>query len=446
MGPVEAAGGPPTRPNGVTGRPACLAVALTVGVLLSVGAISACQSSDPLSGKIAQPPVVVVGSWTGGERDALLAVIDEFTTRSGVQVEYIETRDLDGVIRQRLSDGEPLDVAGVNGPRHLAELARSGALQPLAPAIDVNAYKSEIAPTFVDLGSVDGRLYGAFIKSSVKGLFWYRPETYGQGIPITWNDLLRLGQLASTGDTRPWCVGLASGASSGWPGTDWIESILIHQSGPDIYDSWVAGQLPWSSPEVRRAFEIYGQVVADNAVFGGRQSAINTEFTAAGDPLFSDPPGCLFLNQGSFMIPFLATNGRSAGRDFDFFPFPEMTPAYDGSVVGGGDLIALFSDKAAARDLVAFLVSSEGQAAWVASGGGVLSINSSVTNYPTTVERRAAELLVSATDFRFDGSDQMPTAMNEAFLKAVLEFTSDQRSLDDVLAHLDAVRQVAYGK
>jgi alpha-glucoside transport system substrate-binding protein len=417
-------------------------VGVVLGLLISIVLVAACQQAAAPT----QRPVVFLGSWTGSERDAFEAVTDEFTARTGNQVEYIETRDLDGVIKQRLHDGQPLDVAGVNGPRHLAELAGSGSLQPLAPAIDVNRYKAEIAPTFVSLGSVDGRLYGAFIKSSVKGLIWYRPRAFKRGTPITWDDLLRLGQSAAPGETKPWCVGLASGESSGWPGTDWIETILIHQSGPDVYDRWVAGVQPWSSPEVRRAFETFGQVVADDAVFGGEQGAIQTDFAASGDPLFSDPPGCMYLNQGSFMIPFLAANGRVAGQDFDFYPFPEMSAAYDGSVIGGGDLIALFSDNPAARDLVAFLTSSDGQAAWVATGGGVLSINSRVTDYPTPVELRAAQLLVSAKDFRFDGSDQMPSVMNEAFLKAVLEFTADQGKLLQILDNLDAVRQSAYAQ
>jgi alpha-glucoside transport system substrate-binding protein len=390
--------------------------------------------------------VVVVGSWTGSERVAFQAVLDAFTAKTGEAVEYVETRDLDGVIRQRLADGEPVDVGGVNGPQHLIELARSGLLKPLSSAIDVNAYKSQVAPTFVEMGSVDGRLYGAFIKSSVKGLIWYNPRDYQRGTPITWDDAVRLSAFSSTADTRPWCVGLASGASSGWPGTDWIETILIHQSGADVYDSWVSGQLAWSSTQVRRAFEIFGQVVADDAVFGGSQHAIDTEFTAAGAPLFTQPPGCLFLNQGSFMVPFLAGTTRMAGTDFDFFPFPEMAAAYDGSIVGGGDLVGLFSDNPGARDLIAYLVSAEGQSTWVATGGGVLSVNSGVSNYPTDVERRAAGLLISATAFRFDGSDEMPTAMSLAFMKAVLDFTRDQRNLPQILASLDDVRLTAYGQ
>jgi alpha-glucoside transport system substrate-binding protein len=386
--------------------------------------------------------VVVVGSWTGSERAAFESVLTEFTDRTGHAVEYIETRDLAGTIRQRLGDNSPLDLAGLNGSNHLAELARSGVLRPLTGSIDLGAYKRDVAPTFVELGSVDERPYGVFIKSSVKGLIWYSPGTFRRAVPATWDDMQRSGPADER--SRLWCVGLESGEATGWPGTDWIENILIRQSGPDVYDAWVAGRQPWTSPEVSRAFQAFGQVVADDSVFGGSAGAIETNFTAAGDPLFSDPPGCLFFEQGSFVVPFLADDGRMPGQDFDFFAFPQINPAYDGAVIGGGDLMGMFSANPAAQELIAYLISADGQGRWVATGGGVLSINGRVDDYPTDVERRAAALLTAARQFRFDGSDQMPTGMSQAFMRAVVDFTRNQRSLPEILADLERVRADAY--
>jgi alpha-glucoside transport system substrate-binding protein len=386
--------------------------------------------------------VVVVGSWTGSERAAFESVLARFSADSGHSVEYLETRDLAGTILQRLDDGQPLDLAGINGSTHLAELAHSGDLRPLSGSIDLGAYKQSVAPTFVELGSVDERPFGVFIKSSVKGLVWYSPGSFRRAIPATWDEMM--GYVPGDERSRLWCVGLESGEASGWPGTDWIENILIRQSGPDVYDSWVAGAHPWTSPEVTRAFQMYGHVVADDTVFGGSAGAITTDFTDAGDPLFTNPPGCLFFQQGSFAVPFLAEGGRAAGEDFDFFPFPQISPSFDGAVIGGGDLMGLFSDNHAARELISFLISTEGQQAWVSTGGGVLSINSRVHDYPTNVEGRAAALLASARQFRFDGSDQMPTEMRTAFLRAVLDFTANQRDLPSILADLEEVRADAY--
>jgi alpha-glucoside transport system substrate-binding protein len=311
-------------------------------------------------------------------------------------------------------------------------------------AIDLGAYKSAVAPTFIDLGTVDGRLVGAFIKTTAKGLIWYDPSVFQGAAPGTWDELQRAAQATATGGTRPWCVGLASGESSGWPGTDWIENLVIRQSGPDVYDRWVAGDVAWTSREIRRAFEAYGQVVEDKVVFGGRDGAMAADFTTVGDALFTSPPGCVFLQQGSFIVPFLAHSNRAPGVDFDFFPFPEVNPAFDGSVVGAGDLIVLMTDKPAARGLMAFLLSDEAQTAW-AETGAALSVDSRVAAYPSEIATRMARVLTSAEEFRFDGSDAMPAAMQSAFLRAILDFTADQRRLPDILARLDAVQAQAYG-
>jgi alpha-glucoside transport system substrate-binding protein len=416
-----------------------MAAVVTAATLVAACARSPATSADPPQG-----PLRVVVSWTGQELTAFQSVISVFQRRTGAEVEYLETRDLEGTISRELTAGRWLDLAGLTGPLHMAQLARSGVLRDLRDAIDLGAYKADVAPTFVELGTVDGRLVGAFIKSTIKGLIWFNPKVYRLGTPPTWTDLQRVAGQAAQGDTRPWCMGFESKESSGWPGTDWIEEILLRQSGPLAYDDWVAGRLPWTSREVRNAFELFGEVVADGVVAGGDAAALGTNFASAGEPLFTTPAGCLFLNQASFMPLFFASNGHAPGVDFDFFPFPEINPEFAGSIVGAGDLFGLLSDRPLARQLMAFLVSREGQELLVARGGA-LSVNARVTTYPTAIAAREASMLSAADHFRFDGSDLMPPAMGTAFLKAVLDFTAHSQELDRILAGLDETRRTAYG-
>ena len=388
--------------------------------------------------------VEVLGSWTGEELAAFRAALAPWEERTGVSVDYSSTRDLTGVLQRRIAAGSPPDLAGLAGPAQMRELARSGALKDLGDVLDLGAYRSEVAPTFIELGTVDGRLVGIFLRSTVKGLVWYDPVVFQLGTPHTWDELQRMAAQARDRATSEWCVGLASLESSGWPGTDLVEQFLLRQGGPDAYDEWVAGDLRWTSNEVRRAFESYGQMVAEGSVHDGVLGALRTDFGTAGAPLFSDPPGCLFLVQGSFMPAFFEEAGQVGGEDYDFFPFPELSPAYGGAVIGAGDLFGLVTDNAAAQDLMRYLVSSEAQSLWVQQGGS-LSVNARVVDYPDPISQRAAELLTGADLFRFDASDLMPAAMNAAFYQAVLDYTTDQSRLNSILAQLDAVRQAAYG-
>lgn len=427
-----------TKPG--VGRTLRATVLRVVTLAVCITALTACAGRPASSGGT----VRVVGSWEGSELDAFLAVVAPFERRTGIQVLYSGTRDLRGAIGDALSRADPPDVAGLEGPAHMRELAEAGALMDLTHAIDVQAYKSSVAPTFVDLGTAGDRLVGTFVKSTLKGLIWYDPAKLRRGVPHTLSELADMAQLAMKGPTREWCVGLESAESSGWPGTDWIESFLLHDAGLGAYDRWVAGDLPWRSEAVRRAFESFGRVVAADAVFGGVEGALTTNFADAGDPLFADPPGCLLMLQGSFMPAFFDADGREPGRDYDFFPFPETDSSAGSSVIGGGDLMALMTTSPQAADLMDYLVSPEAQQLWV-TRGGALSVNRRVSDYPNAVVSREASLLVDAAHFRFDGSDLMPASMNAAFWKAVLDFAADQSRLDDLLADLDAIQDTAYG-
>lgn len=411
-------------------------ILLTVGLCAALlAAIAGCGQQAEAAGA----SVRVLGSWTGSEADAFQRVLAPFEQRTGIRVDYTTTRDLRGAIDDALGHGQPFDVVGLEGPAHLRELASAGALKDLGGVIDLQQYKQWVAPTFVELGSVDGELLGVFLKATVKGLIWYNPAVFRQGNPGSFADLGWMADRYVGARTRQWCVGLASRESSGWPGTDLIESFLIHQSGVPAYDRWVEGQLPWTSPEVRQAFLAYGRVVADDAVAGGAQAVLSTAFEKAGDPLFSDPPGCLFLHQGSFMPSFWDADGLVAGVDYDFMPFPPMNERDRGSVIGAGDLFGMLTDTAPGRQLMRYLVSRDAQEILVAQGGA-LSVDVRVSTYPNDLVRREAAVLTTAQHFRFDASDLMPPALNHAFWQAVLDFTADQSQLDQVLQRLEEVR------
>jgi len=74
-------------------------------------------------------------------------------------------------------------------------------------------------------------------------------------------------------------MGFEDSSSSGWPGTDWIEDILLHQSGPKYYDQWVAGTLPWTSEQVVRAWQAFGEIAnTPGQVHGGTRAELLTNY------------------------------------------------------------------------------------------------------------------------------------------------------------------------
>jgi len=420
------------------------------------GLIGACGGksggASPTSGGKIGGKVSVLATWGGSEQASFLAMIKPFEDQTGVEVDYEGTRDLNAVLTARVQGGNPPDLAGLPGPGQMADLARAGKLTDLSKVLDASAMKQQYSDSWLQLGQVDGKQAGIFVKAALKGLIWYDPTQFtkvSSGVtPKTFDDLVSLSnKIAATG-TTPWCIGLESGAASGWPGTDWLSDIVLRQSGPDAYDAWYQGKLKCSSPQIKQAWQTWGQIAANSKmVYGGKQSMLSANFGAAGDPMFSNPPKCYLYDQANFISDFFHTDNPSLKpvQDFTFFPFPDIDPKYSGAATVGGDLFGMFRDTPQARALISYLTTPQAQAIWV-KRGGALSPNKDVApdSFPDQLAGQENQIMASAKIVRFGAGDLMPAAMTDAFYKGVLDYVQNPGDLDSILANLDKAQADSY--
>jgi alpha-glucoside transport system substrate-binding protein len=407
----------------------------------SPGGGSAAPSSAG-GGDLAGQSVTVIGTWGGDEQKAFLSMVAPWEAQTGAKVNYTGTRDLNTVLTTGVASGVLPDLAGLPGPGQMTQWADS--LVDLGGVLDVPTYTSETAPALVTLGTVNDKLVGVFIKTAVKGLIWFNPKTsadIGTTPPASWDALQAYITANKSKAEASWCVGVESGAASGWPGTDWIEDIVLRQAGPDVYAQWYQGKVKWTDPAIKQAWTTFGDVVANS--FGGSSTVNATNFANAGDPLFKTPPGCLFHHQASFITGLGGFKTATAGTDYDFFQFPDINTQYTGAVEGAGDLFGMFHDTPAAKSLMAYLVTAPAQDIWVKIGGA-LSANKNATSYPDDISKRSAAILTNAKIFAFDASDLMPTSMNDAFWKGIVAYIKDPSQLDSILSNLDTVQADAY--
>jgi alpha-glucoside transport system substrate-binding protein len=403
------------------------------------GGGSSSDSSD-LHGQV----VNVIGTWGGDEQTAFLKMVAPWEQQTGAKVKYTGTRDINTVLTTGVASGVLPDLAGLPGPGQMAEYAKDGVLQPLDNVLDMSAYNADTAPSLTALGKSDGKTYGVFIKAAIKGLIWYDPKVhdYSANPPKTFDDLMAQGATNQGQSKALWCLGIESGAASGWPGTDWIEDLVLRTAGPDVYTQWYEGKIKWSDPRIKQAFQMYvDDVVAKS--YGGSKTAVATNFGNAGDPLFASPPGCEFLHQASFITTFSQFKTHTSGTDYNFFPFPDINPQFAGAVEGAGDLFGMFHATPAAKSLMKYLVTAPAQDIWVKIGGA-LSANKNANDYPDDISKRSAQVLANAKIFVFDASDSMPTAMNDAFWTGMVNLTNGTKTVDQVLSDLDSAQKDAY--
>jgi alpha-glucoside transport system substrate-binding protein len=235
----------------------------------------------------------------------------------------------------------------------------------------------------------------------------------------------------------PWAVGIESGGATGWAGTDWIEDIMLRTAGPEVYDKWVANEIPFNDPAVKNAFKILEEIwMNPKYVYGGTNTILTTSFGDAPLPLFSNPPKAMMHRQGNFITGFFPENVQAnLEAEVGVFPLPSIDPEYGIPVLGGGDQFVVFNDTPEVREFMEFLATWESGELWAKSGGALFPyLNQDLDAYPNAIERSLAEALVNAKVFRFDASDLMPGQVGAGtFWTGIVDWLTG-KSLDSVLS------------
>jgi alpha-glucoside transport system substrate-binding protein len=391
--------------------------------------------------------VIVFGAFGGTEATAFEEVVKAFEAANpGIDVTYTGSSDFDTAIVVKIQAGDTPDIAGWPQPGGLARQARDGQLVPLWP--EITALIDKNYPSFwKDLGSVDGKPYGVFHRVNAKGWIWYNKaefEKAGYTAPKTWDELTALTEKMKASGRPPWCEGIESGAATGWKGTDWIENIMLRTQSVETYDKWIAGTLPFSSPEVKNAFEILGKIWLDpTAVYGGQQTIALTRVPDAANFLFDSPPKCWLHLQGSFVLNFFTNPDVLKNPDtyLGVFIMPPIDPNVTPALEVGGDVYGVLKgkDRPEVKKFMEFLTTWESGVPWAKQGGALFPYKEQdFSVYPTQIERSLAQTIAQAQAARFDASDAMSAKLNQAFWKGVTDWVSGNRDLDGALQDVDA--------
>ncbi|WP_333770743.1 ABC transporter substrate-binding protein [Streptomyces sp. IBSBF 2435] len=369
--------------------------------------------------------VTLLANWTGTEQDQFQQkVIDRFEHEYRIHVVYQGSSAESEVLAADVESGTPPDVAVLPGPGELAGYAVRGMLTPL----DDMVRPADFASAWVT--PVKGHTYWLPIKTDLKSMVWH-PRALDTGA------VERAAKSPAS-----WCLGMGADATSGWPGSDWIEDILLQQTDPATYSKWVAGSLPWTDDRVRRAWTTWGDLVGAGRAAAG--SALGRSFGDAADGVLQKPPACRLEHQSSFA----RGSGAWTKTGAAYVPSADVIP---GAAAGSnrwevsGDLAALLHSTPQSRKLIGYLASDEAQRAWASTQSG-FSVEHTVLADPRTDpnERQIVRTLRDPKAVRcYDASDAMPPTLRDAFARAVLRFLADPATLTEQLGSLDRTSRSA---
>jgi alpha-glucoside transport system substrate-binding protein len=352
----------------------------------------------------------------------------------------------------RATAGNPPDIAIYPQPGVLKSQTQS--LFPLEDlGIDVEAITADEANGLGDIAVVDGQTFGLPYSINVKSLVWYNPaafEAAGLTVPTTDAEMTALQeQIISQNLGYPWCVGLESGAATGWPATDWLEEYVLRYGGLEEYNAWIAGDVLFDSPLVTEAGDkVAEELLGEGKINGGGAAAATTAFQTAGNQLFvsgKENGQCFMMRQGSFIADFFPdeikaqiADGDLTNIDFFQLPSPEGT---DTAMLGGGDLVGAFTDSDEVKQVIEYITGKDFGTNGYASQAIFLSPHNDFDTsfYTTEFQKKAQELLAASTLFGFDASDQMPGEVGSGTEWTELtNWFTGQKTMEQAFQDIDA--------
>lgn len=390
--------------------------------------------------ELAGTTVWIIGSYYDELANLFVQSLIPFEERTGIDVVFVSGAET--FFNKKMETGETPDIAVFPQPGRLAELAQQGKVIDLRTFLSDEYLRQQYPDALLDLATVDGKMIGVWYGGGVKSLVWYPKQAFeakGYQVPETWDELIALSDQIVADGGVPWCIGIDDYDAKGWVGTDWVEDILLRTASPETYDAWVKHQLPFNSPEIRRAFEIMGQIWLNDAyVYGGVENISREGFRESASHLLEDPPGCYLHRQASF-APFFFPAKARYGTDYDFFYLPPIDPQYGKPVLGSGEIFAMFNDRPEVREVMRYLTTAEAIKTKVERGGFVSPNKNTPLNwFPTEADLRYAQILLSADTYRFDGSDLMPEAVGfGSFYRGITDWV-EGANLETVLQEIDA--------
>jgi alpha-glucoside transport system substrate-binding protein len=261
-----------------------------------------------------------------------------------------------------------------------------------------------------------GSINGVFASMSVKSLVWTdEPEfsDLGYARPSDWASFMNLGEQMLADGKVPLCLGVESGVATGWPATDWVETIVLRTAGPDFYEQWINHEVPFDDPIVVSAIRTIGEMVFSPGFLDTTPAEVpDRPFQTAAQGLVTSR--CM-MTLSSQILPGLIDSDDRVGA----FAFPGFGLGHDDAVMGSGNLAVAVTDRPEVRQVMAALASPDfgarsAQLTWPENLPANTRFDTTTMANPVMGDIvKTLVAAVRADEFRFDASDSMPAEIGD---------------------------------
>ena len=386
--------------------------------------------------------VSVYGTIADTEADLLNESWADWETDNDIDIKYESTKEFETQIGMRAQGGNPPDLAIFPQPGLLADpvdggyIAAGSRASSRTPRSTGPRTGRSTAPSDEHLRrTADGERQGLHLVLAGEVRRERRGRSRRPGTscdPHQGHRRLRQG--------TPWCAGFGSGDATGWPGTDWVEDLVLRQAGPDVYDQWVTHDIPFTDPEIKEAFDSVGATSCEPGLRERRLRRRQVDqHHAVRRPgprssrrhLRPAPPGLVLRGlPGPKRQRHVGRGRRHLGLHDSRHRGRSATPS---------PVVARSSPRSRTTPTPIKVQEYLSSADWANSRvklGGVISANKGLdpTNASSDILKEAIEILQDPnTTFRFDASDLMPGAVGAGtFWNGMVDWING-KTTDEVL-------------
>jgi alpha-glucoside transport system substrate-binding protein len=375
-----------------------------------------------------------IGVNGGAEGEVLQSVYKAFTEATGTKVDYTGTQDINSIVQSRVQAGNAPDVVDQSLGVAL-DYAEQGKLLDMSEVVGDDQLQGSYAQGLLDSASFDGKVFGIY-QGFNNFMVWYNPEQYtGPEEPKTWQELADWTDAQAADGTPAWCIAEEAGGGSGFPGAQFIENLFAKTYGPEKLRQWGGGELPWTSDEVKSAWEMFGDIATDDSkVSGGVEGSLAAPIATGYNGLVSDPASCQAALWGSW-VPGLIGETAKPGENIDFFKVPGDSDEFASTEIFQTTVSTAFNDTPTVRAFMQYIASDEAQALLAsADQWTVANQNVPTDTYDSVMLQKAADTYFGDDVTLAIGPNVMANAaVSAAFYKGVVSYLQDPSSLDKVL-------------
>ena len=251
--------------------------------------------------------------------------LDLISKDLNVKIRYVPFSDIESEII-RGTNTQEFDLAIIPNPQGVVNLGERGHLYSVTTALDNEVLNQNYSKHLQEIttSQTDQINYGVLFRLIPNSLIWYDVGKYERlGSPNfeSFEDMISFTKQYSSLDNPLWCMDIESGASTGWIATNWLEDLILHEYGPEIYDDWFNQVITSQNNEITLSILNIGKLIFnENAVYGGNQRIISKEFRNNYRNLLDEDNSCVFSWSGHFASMYFPSNKRYE-YDYDFFKY-----------------------------------------------------------------------------------------------------------------------------